>query len=490
MSESGLTRQVAAWVDATQFDDLPRRVVEEAKNQLVNGIAAMHAGHFSEVGRGVRRTVRDWSPGKDATTIPAGDRAPLATALFVNACGGAALEYDDVLFSGATGNAAVATALAFAEKANLTGKQLVLCQVLANEVAGRTGIALAPLALPLPSFPAMSSVGAAVVAAKALGLDAAGITRALGLALAASTAHPAVRASYFGADGRAIGIANATQFGAQAAQLAANGVGGTGEFLGGPGGLFAAASIDVAAIFATLGRTWLTETLSYKIYPVHVGLCTVIDCALDIVRQHPVDVKKVQAIHVAAAPAALEADAIARPYLEGVETPIAALAYSIAYNIAAALTDRELTARQLSRDRVADPALWGLVDRVHVGRDEAFAERSRTAWLARTLGPEGRAVADLDPLHVSQFRMSVGARVRVELEDGRSFHAEEEVAAGCAGRAYDDRRKAVEDKFRRETRYSLRKERMEKAIDLALHVERANAANVRELIRLCCSEND
>ncbi len=51
-----------------------------------------------------------------------------------------------------------------------------------------------------------------------------------------------------------------------------------------------------------------------------------------------------------------------------------------------------------------------------------------------------------------------------------------------------DRRKAVEDKFRRETRYTLRKERMEKVIDIVHHLEDANAAQVRELARLCCSE--
>jgi 2-methylcitrate dehydratase PrpD len=89
---------------------------------------------------------------------------------------------------------------------------------------------------------------------------------------------------------------------------------------------------------------------------------------------------------------------------------------------------------------------------------------------------------------VARFRMSCGARVRVEMEDGRSFEAEEEVPVGAAGRSLDERRKAVENKFRRETRYTLRKERMERAIDIILHIEETNAAQLRELVRLCCSE--
>jgi 2-methylcitrate dehydratase PrpD len=84
--------------------------------------------------------------------------------------------------------------------------------------------------------------------------------------------------------------------------------------------------------------------------------------------------------------------------------------------------------------------------------------------------------------------MSFGARVRVELEDGRSFEMEQEVPIGGCGRPFDERRKAVEDKFRRETRYTLRKERMEKVVDQVHHLEQATASNLRELVRMCCSE--
>ena len=59
---------------------------------------------------------------------------------------------------------------------------------------------------------------------------------------------------------------------------------------------------------------------------------------------------------------------------------------------------------------------------------------------------------------------------------------------GSGARPFDDRRKAVEDKFRRETRYTLRKERMEKAIDIVHHLEESSASHIRELARLCCSE--
>ena len=53
---------------------------------------------------------------------------------------------------------------------------------------------------------------------------------------------------------------------------------------------------------------------------------------------------------------------------------------------------------------------------------------------------------------------------------------DQDAPTGSGARPFDDRRKAVEDKFRRETRFILRKERMEKAIDIVHHLEDASAA--------------
>jgi len=36
----------------------------------------------------------------------------------------------------------------------------------------------------------------------------------------------------------------------------------------------------------------------------------------------------------------------------------------------------------------------------------------------------------------------------------------------------------------------LRKEKMERAVDLILHLDQANSAQLRELVRLCCSERN
>jgi 2-methylcitrate dehydratase PrpD len=231
------------------------------------------------------------------------------------------------------------------------------------------------------------------------------------------------------------------------------------------------------------------DTLCYKIYPGCAGIDTSIDCILDIVRQHSLDARKVKEVHVAVSDATIEMDRSVASRLRGPESPVAALHSSLPYNVAAALIDRELTARQFTPERIRDQAVWNLAARVHTTLDGTMAQRARDSSLRKRSTQSGEALAlDLSSADLSRFRMSCGARVRVDMEDGRNFEAEEEIPVGAAGRSFDERRKAVEDKFRRETRYTLRKERMERAIDVILHLEETNAAQLRELVRLCCSE--
>jgi len=158
--------------------------------------------------------------------------------------------------------------------------------------------------------------------------------------------------------------------------------------------------------------------------------------------------------------------------------------------VAVALLDKELTARQFQRERIRDRAAWELASRVHLTLDEVMAQRMRDRSLVKTVRDERgeHFTLDLGAVDLVGFKMSFGARVRIEMEDGRSFEAEQEVPTGGAGRPFDERRRCAEDKFRRETRYTLRKEKMERAIDVILHLEQANSAHLRELVRLCCSE--
>jgi 2-methylcitrate dehydratase PrpD len=489
MSRNSITNRVADWVAGVSYQDLPRRVTEEAKNQILSMIAAVHAGHFSDPGRVVSRTVKEWGGGKEATLIPSGERTGVHAAIVGNAALALALDYDDYLLGARTGPTAVLASLALAEKVGVGGQECLLAQVAINEVSGRAGLAVAFGSIDEQATSFVHTLGGAIAGAKLLQLDRQQTEHAIGIAM---LQPPIVLpAGFFGSEARVALAALSAPVGVQAAELAASGLRGAHDvFEAEHGFLSRFGNPPVPGALKGFGKVWMTDTLGYKVYPGCVYLGAVIDCVLGLSRQHHLDARKVQVVHVGVGPLTLAMDARSAPFVNGPESLATTLNHSVAYNVAAALIDRELSPRQFTRDRIKDPAVWELVTRVRLSLDDEFARRARERAPLRVAGDNGASAElfDLETADLNGFKMTFGARVRIELEGGRSFEMEQEAPAGSGARSFDDRRKVVEDKFRRETRYTLRKERMEKAIDIIHHLEDATPSHVRELTRLVCSE--
>jgi 2-methylcitrate dehydratase PrpD len=490
MGSESISGRMAEWVAGVKFGDLPRRVVEEAKNQILSMIASVHAGHFSDIGRATSRTVKEWAGGKDSTLIPSGEKASVHYAIFGNAALSMALEYDDYLFAAHTGHSSVLATLALAERENSSGQDVLLAQVLANEIGGRVGAStlLAPLSAEMRSF--VHLAGGAVACAKLKGLDAEQTQHAIGIALLQPSFG--LVSPFFGSDAKALVAAMTAPTGVQAGEMAANGIRGAADVFESDGGFLNTFTPQpLLGAFDAYGQVWLTDTLSYKTYPGSAYIGASIDCVLNLVRQHHIDARKVRNVDVRVGPLTLAMDAQSARFVKGPESNATTLNFSVAYNVAAALCDKELSPRQFTRDRIKDAAVWDLASKVRLSRDEQIAARmeERTP-IKRVTQQDGetRPVLELATADLISLKTLYGAHVRIEMEDGRNYETEQELPQGSGGRAFDDRRKVVEDKFRRETRYTLRKERMEKAIDLIHHLEGASASQVREMIRLCCSE--
>ncbi len=486
----GITDYIGRWVAGLTPESVPRRVIEELKNQVLSCIAAIHAGHFSEAGRVVSRTVRQWSGGKEATLIPSGERTSLHFALYANSALSLALDYDDYLFAAHTGHSAVVGALGVAEAANKSGSDLLLAQLAANEVAGRLGAVALGGALNGQMCTFVHLASGAALAARLLDLDSTKTAAALNIAFA-QPPQPS-RAAFFGSEAKAVLAAQTLTIGVQAAQLALQGMRVVADVWEGEDGFAKLFAVHpLAEAFRNLGELWVSDTLSYKTYPGCAYLAAIIDCVLALQRQHHIDGRKVRSVEVSANPLTLGMEALSQPYLRGPESLPVTLNFSVPYNVAAALLDKELSPRQFLPERIKDPATWELAARVRLTLDDGMTQKMQETALVR-LDSTGRSSLpmriDWGPRQLLTQKMSFGARVRIELESGKTYEAEQEVPFGAFGRTFDDRRKQVEDKFRRETRYTLRKERMEQAIDMIFHLEDLNAAQVRELVRLCCSE--
>lgn len=490
MSGTSILGRIADWVGGVSYEDLPRRVVEEAKNQILDMVASVHAGHFCDAGRAVSRTIKAWGGEKEATLIPSGERVSVHTAIFGNTALSLALDYDNYLFGGRTGLSAVLANLALAEKLGSGNRDVLVAQVMANEIGGRLGLAVSRGAvLNAQVASCVHAVGGAVVASRLLKLDRPQIEHALALALSQPTS--VLWPAFVGSDARLLTAAVTAPVGVQAAELAANGLQGAPDLLEGESGFLGRlAPQPLHGAFEALGKIWLTDTLTYKPYPGSATIQSAIDCILLLVRQQQIDTRAIRSIRIGATPSALEMEAQASARMNGPESLASTLGFSIAYNAVVALLDRELTARQFTRERIKDPAVWNLVGKVELVLDEELARRQRDRVPVRSFSENGqeRFSIDLNALDAGRFAVSAGARVKIELENGRAFEMEQEIPFGAAGRPFDERRRLVEDKFRRETRYTLRKERMEKAIELVHQFDAGGGSHVREFVRMSCSE--
>lgn len=141
-----VTEELATRVAVTTYDDLPESVVAAAKEQLKSIVGVCYAATELEPGRKFVEAVRSMEQGGgnggggEATAI-AGDSfdASAERAGLVNAYLAQMLEWEDFTWYAHTGSATVPTALAAAEVANSSGKELLTAIALGNEIAGRVG---------------------------------------------------------------------------------------------------------------------------------------------------------------------------------------------------------------------------------------------------------------------------------------------------------------------------------------------------------------
>jgi 2-methylcitrate dehydratase PrpD len=479
----GATRRIAEFVERTRFEDLPARAVDGAKLQILSVLAAATAGRRTEAGSAVLNAMQGaLSPDDECTVLGTRARGSLRDAVYLNAAFSMTLDYDDYLFAGHTGHSAVVASLGVAEKLGLSGPELIASQVVANEIEGRIGAAvlLGPLNGQLWSF--IHAAGAAAVYARALGLDADAIESALGIALL-QPPMPLER-GFFGSAAKTLLASMPVAHGIQAVEFAGAGLTGSRGILDGPQG-FVAKYTDrpIAGAFTGLGTTWLTDTLCFKAYPGCAYIDSFVDAALEISEHHDPKPDQIDRIEIAASILTVGMDALSRPHLRGMASDPVTLNFSVPYNAAVALLDRELTPRQLAPERISDRRVWDLASRVTLRHDPEWTERlQRTSVLTLAGGTLESPEIDLSGVDLSRFEMSFGATVTVTLDDGRRLECSQAVPLGAAGRPSNETEKVVENKFAREAADTIAEEDALQAAQIVGYLETASADEVRELM--------
>ena len=363
----GVTQNLARFVVAARWDDIPDTVRHAAKRALLNVFAVALAGCRAGPVEIALQSLAEFSERRQATIIGRSERMDSLSAAFLNAASANAFDFDDTHIPTVIHpTAPVAPALfALAERRPVSGAELLLAFILGVELACRIGRAISPGHY-TKGWHATATLGVHGTAAGAgtlLGLDERRMIWALGNAATQSCGL----CECLGWPAKSIGVGNAARNGLWSALLAEKGFEGPPEPIAGVQGFLNAMAEppDWAALTDGLGETWELAQNAIKPYPCGFVIHPFLDVVLDWRRQHPDDA--IERVVLRGNP--LLSDRTDRPDIStGAESQV-----SVQHAVAAALVRGQAGLAQFTDGCARDPAVVAMRRRIAVVRDPAVA---------------------------------------------------------------------------------------------------------------------
>jgi len=130
------------FITAIQFDDLPKKVVHEAKRVFLDSVGCALAGIHTDKGRISIQLAKGFNGKPESTIIGTGDRVSCVHSAFANGELINALDMDAILYPGHISPYVIPGPLGLAEKIGASGKDLLLAIALGHEISERLGESL------------------------------------------------------------------------------------------------------------------------------------------------------------------------------------------------------------------------------------------------------------------------------------------------------------------------------------------------------------
>jgi 2-methylcitrate dehydratase PrpD len=363
----GATVQLAQWVSSSRQLHLPRPVLHQAKRALVDWLGVTIGGSDDPSVEAITQVVLPMARGESASLVGRAERTSPHAAALINGQAAHVLDFDDTLMSPETtlhGCAPIfPAAMALAESRSASGLRLLRAFLLGFEVAGRVALAAGK-----PHYDAgwhvtgtTGHVGAAAAAGTLLDLSPQQLTQAFGIAATQASGLKEV----YGSSSKALHAGRAASDGLLAAMLAAEGYTGGTTVLEGRFGFLNLFSTEPhpERLTDSLGESWLAFKDGFKPYACGSLVHAAIDAAIEIGRSHrphPDQIERIDArVHWHVASTTGKTDL--KSGLDG--------KFSAAHCLAVALMDHAVGPAQFTDERVLDPTVVALRDRVTLNVD-------------------------------------------------------------------------------------------------------------------------
>jgi 2-methylcitrate dehydratase PrpD len=401
------THQLSEFCASLAWPEIPRDARERTKELVLDHIGVAMRGSSTESARTIRRYVARTSPSGGSSLLGVDARSTAAWAALANGVAAHSIEMDDVTTESSLhpGVAVIPAALGIAEERGASTVTFLEAVIAGYEVTMRVGNALGGANAYGRGFHptgVAGAFGAAAAAAKVLGLDADGVTRAIGIA--GTMASGSIEYLADGSWTKRLNAGWAAHAGIVAAELAAEGFTGPASAIEGKHGALRSFTDDAhpERLLADLRSPLQVMRVSIKPY----GCCRynhgLIDAVLQLRREHGLtpDAVASMTLRVLSAGAPLVADPIER---KRDPRNIVDAQFSAPYAAAVALARGAAGLREFDAATIADTTVRGLMRRIDCVRDP-----------------------DLD----AQYPEVWPAAVTVRLQDGRTLEAHVRHALG------------------------------------------------------------
>lgn len=427
---------------------MPPSVQRTARMALLDILGATLAGSLTPVSRITAEFAVDTWPGDGATIVLRDRRASTIGAAFANAYAANALDIDDcALYTrGHPGAQVFPTALALVESQGRNGAEMLTAMVVGYEVAHRAARIWHATHEVYQACGSWGSVACAAVAAHLLGLTPQESHHALGIAdyhaanlpMMRDIDHPTMVKH---------GSGWGTMTGITAAQLAVRGFTGVPSLFG---------FEEYREWVSDIGQRYImADGLAWKGHACCAWDHAAIRGAQQLMAAHRIQVDDIARVHV-------EAPHVTARLGRKPPTSTEEAQFSLTWPLAAVLLDGELGPAQVLDQRLDDPKMQSLAEKIDVVERDELSQLYTLAWQG---DPRGR----------------YAAKVTITLQDGTAFQSgmvEGNINFPQGG--WDERK--LERKFRWLTKDVLDRSQVDQLVEMVWHFEQV--PNVRELTEI------
>jgi len=368
-----ISQKISEFAVGLKYDDLPEKVVTEVKRYLYDSIGCAYGGYHTKDVNIMRDIYKEMGGAAQATVIGFGDKIPAVNATLVNSLMIRALDFNDIYWKEDPSHPSdiIPAALSVGELVDAEMKEVIVAIVLAYEFEQR----LCEFAVPGVRerkwhHATLTQFVSPIVAGRLLGLNVEQMTNAIGIngchnhTIGCPTA------------GQLTMMKNtvdpmAVQTGVFAALMAKKGYSGTTAVFEGKEGFMDVfgPKWDQNKLLGDLGKKFKILECSMKAFPTEALTHTHLSALLKVVRENNIQHDQIEEVVVTTI--ARACDILFDPHKYRPKSRETA-DHSLPYCLAAAIVDHQISTQSFSDEKLKDPRIWGVIDKIKGEASQEF----------------------------------------------------------------------------------------------------------------------